>query len=434
MRERQELFFPLDNSAIFMAAIAGRRGPFIYQFYVELRHPVVLPALEMAVERLFPRFPYLFVRLRRGVFWQYLEPLDKPPPVERLPPAPGLSMGSISRKGLLRIYVRGRRIACEFHHAITDGTGAITFLKALVVEYCRQLGIGRELDPQILAGIPQPEEAVDPAEYEDSYNRYFRPGPPVPENLPPAFVIPGWRMRFGYRETISTIPLEPLLSYCRGKKVSITEFLVAVHIATLQDLYGALPPKKQRKSKKIISVQVPVNLRKIYPSRTLRNFFLFVAPYIDLRLGFWSFEEILKRVHHQMQLGLEEKELGRQIKRNVGGERNPFNRVVALPIKLLVLKLINALIGVGSYSGSLSNIGAIEVPPPFDAEIERFSFLTSRAHKTGANIGVCSFKETLYIIIGSTVGEAEFERFFFRRLASCSLPVTVLMERYGGNE
>ncbi|MFQ3548049.1 MAG: hypothetical protein SNJ56_06895, partial [Termitinemataceae bacterium] len=261
---------------------------------------------------------------------------------------------------------------------------------------------------------------------------YFRPSATVPEKTGQAFTIPGRRMFIAYRETLASMPLQQVLSVAKSMKVTLTEFLASVHIAVLQEIYEALPSKARRRAKKIISVQIPVNLRKIYPSKTLRNFFLFVAPAIDLRLGHWTFEEILRRVHHQLQLGLEEKELVRQLKRNVGGERNPFGKIVFLPIKLIVLRIINAVIGVGSYSGSISNVGPIELSEPFASKVVRFSFVPSRARTTGANVGVLSWKDRLYINIGSLVQNTDFERRFFSKLSSFDIDVFVMSSQSGG--
>lgn len=418
-------FYPLDNSAVFMAAIAGASGPFVFRLSCELDETVRLPALDVALSSLAPRFPFFFVTLRSGVFWHYLDPVQQPPRVEAEARSPARPMRHGSRRPLVRVSAYGHRIACEFHHAVTDGTGAVTFMRSLLVEYFIQRGLGGELTEDLLAGIPRPGESVEIEEEEDAYARVFQPTATVPDKSPKAFLIGGGRFAAGYRETVGSIPLASILSAAKERKASLTEFLAAVHLYTLQDLHDALPPRSRRRARKVVALQIPVNLRKIYPSRTLRNFFLFAVASMDLRLGRWNFDEIIRRVHHQLRLGMEEKELLRQLKRNVGGERNPLGRPVFLPIKSLVLRAINAAVGVGTYSGSISNIGPIELPPPVANRIVRFSLLPSRARSTGANICVLSWKDRLYITVGSVVRERDFERRFFSALASLGLEVSV---------
>ncbi len=415
----EDRFYRLDNSAVFMAAIAGASGPFVFSMYCELERPVVLPALESALTALFPRFPFLFVSLRRGVFWHYLDPVDHPPRVEAEPPFPCSPIPRRMGHPIIRVSVKGGRITGEFHHVLTDGTGAIAFMKALVVEYLRNIGVGTELGESALGDIKRPGQAVDPEEEEDAYQRYFKPHASLPDKSRKSFLIPGLRFdSVAYRQTVGMVEVSQILGLAKAKKVSVTEYLAAVHLSALQELYESLSPAKRRQARPYISIQIPVNLRSIYPSKTLRNFFLFAAPSIDLRLGHWSFDEILHRVHHQLRLGMGEKELLRQLKRNVGGERNPLGRPVFLPIKTLVLRIINQLIGVSAYSGSLSNLGIVELPPVFAAEVRRFGFLPARSKTTGANVGVMTWKGDLYIFIGSMVARPDFERVFFKTLAS----------------
>ena len=424
LRSGEDKFYPLDNSAVFMAAIAGASGPFVFRLSCDIDETVRLAELEASLVALAPRFPFLFATLRAGVFWHYLDPVEASPHVEAEARNPARPMRRDGRP-LVRVTAYGRRIACEFHHAVTDGTGAFALMRSLIVEYFLRRGLAADTPNELFAGIPRPGESVDREEEEDAYARVFKPTATVPDRGAKAFLLGGKRLVAGYRETIGTLSLSGALALAKEKKASLTELLVAVHLSVLQDIHDALPPRRRRSARKVIALQIPVNLRKIYPSRTLRNFFLFAAASIDLRLGYWEMDEILRRVHHQLRLGMEEKELLRQLKRNVGGERNPLGRPVFLPIKTLVLRAINASIGVGTYSGSLSNMGAIELPPPIAEHVLRFSLLPSRARSTGANICLLSWKDKLYITVGSVVRDREFERRYFSRLVELGLEVAV---------
>lgn len=412
----EDRYYRLDNSAVFMAAIAGASGPFVYRMYCVLKRSVEHAALEAALKALHPRFPAFFVCLRHGVFWHYLDPLSSSPRVERERPFPCARIPHGPGRPLIRISAYGRRIACEFHHVVTDGTGSLIFLRALTAEYLRRTGDAPADAP--CGDLPRPGDAVEEGEDEDAYARYFRSAATVPDPRPPAFLLPGRRMPEAYRETVGAFPLDELLRLAKERRVTLTEFLTAVYLDALQERYESLPRAQRRRAHTTVAVQVPVNLRKIYPSNTLRNFFLFAAPSLDLRLGHWSFDEILHRVHHQLRLGMEEKELVRQLKRNVGGERNPLGRPILLPLKTLVLRMVNLAIGVGAYSGSLSNLGALDFPDPFGSCVERFGFVPSRARSTGANVGVFSMGDRLYISIGSSIRDRDFERIFFRKLVS----------------
>jgi hypothetical protein len=415
-------FYTLDNSAVFTAAIAGAAGAFVFRFSADLDETVRLPELSRALAALKGRFPFLFVSLGHGVFWHYLEPLRGDPRLEREDRWPAAPIAYRRGRPLVRVTVYGRRIAAEFHHAVTDGTGGLAFLRALIVEYLALRGVGADLPREAFGDIPRPGDPYDPEEEEDAYGRYFRREAPLPDPAPPAFLMPGKRRRRGYRVVAGSIPLDAALRCAKERSVTLTELLTAVHLAALQDLYE---DGRRSGRRRVVSVQVPINLRKIYPSRTLRNFFLFASPSIDTRLGHWEFDEILRRVHHSLRLGIEKKELLRQLRRNVGGERNPFGRFILLPVKLVVLRAINRAIGVGAYSGSMSNLGQIWLPEHAALRVRDFDCAPSRASATGANVLVLSWGGRLRVTVGSLVVDRAFERKFFGRLAALGLDVLV---------
>ena len=112
-------------------------------------------------------------------------------------------------------------------------------------------------------------------------------------------------------------------------------------------------------------------MRRFYPSRTMRNFSLYVSPEIDLRLGPYGFHEIVKRVHHSMSLQVDRRELARQIARNVRAQRNPLIRIMPLFLKDLLFSYVRERMGERPYSGVLTNLGRIVVPEEVTPHIER---------------------------------------------------------------
>ncbi len=417
-----DIFYRLDNSAVFMASIAGTDGPMVFRMGFVLDRRIDLSVLEQSVKALVPRFPWLFVTLGSGLFWHYLEPVSPGGLVEAEGRWPCTALSFGRKAGLVRVLPWDTRVAVEFHHVVCDGTAALIFVKALLAEYLARSGLVAR-DPGALeaAGIPAPGEEIDREEGEDAYARYFSRAAPAPRNQYRAFLMRGRRRHNAFRETILTMPLPSVLAFARSQRVSLTELLCAVHLCTLQAIWLDTPVRERGSD--LISVQVPINLRPIYPSKTLRNFFLFSAPSIDMRLGQWEFKEILAHVHHQMRLGGEKKELLRHLKRNVGGERNLLSRPVFLPLKVLVLRLINRFIGVTAYSGSLSNMGKVDIPPAFAPFVRHIIFTGVRSRAVGMNITVLSCNDTLYINLASTLASRKPERLFARKLSDLGFEV-----------
>lgn len=418
-----ERYYPLDNGAVFMAATTGPAKPYVYRLSCDLDHPVHLPAISEALEKVGDRFPFFRTELRPGVFWYYLEPLKKPFTIfpDSRYPCEYHRLRKMSRY-LFRVRIYGNRIACEFHHALTDGTGAAEFLKSLVAEYLTIQGVQC---PQ-WAGIRRSESKPEAAEWEDAYIKFSRRVVPPPDVLPRAFKLPGKRY-FGpeYRITTATVSGDAFRNVAREKGVTITELLAGMHLLALQMVMET----GSEKAYGPICLQIPVNIRKFYDSDTLRNFFLFIPVSIDRRLGHYDLPEILERIHLQFKLSLTRKELDRQIRRNVRGEEFIFSRIIPLIIKNIVLRGIARFSLDVPYSGSLSNLNRITMPDAFVDHILRFDFVPARNSTVGTTVGVVSWKDNLSITAGSLVQDRSFERFFFTALSDTGIPVRITSNR-----
>ena len=166
-------------------------------------------------------------------------------------------------------------------------------------------------------------------------------------------------------------------------------------------------------------------MRNIYPSKTMRNFSLFVIPRIDPRLGEYSFDEILKIVNNSMMAEINEKSISRQLSRNVGGQRNPLVRIVPLPLKKLFVPLLYKRLGENLCSGTISNLGLITMPEEMKQHVDRIDFIPGPGpiNKTGCS--VTGFKDKLYISFGRLVRDPELERVFFTKLVKMGIHVTI---------
>jgi NRPS condensation-like uncharacterized protein len=273
----------------------------------------------------------------------------------------------------------------------------------------------------ILAATPP-----DPEETEDAFNRYFRERIPFPEAGKRAFHFPARALPAGqYRVTTGILPLASAIERAKAHGATLTEYLVAVYFAALQDIYLGLPHSVRKLYPPRISVEVPVNLRRIFPTKTMRNFSLYVIPTLDMRLGAYSFAEIVKRVHFFMQAEVNDKSMAMQIARNVGSGRNIFIRILPLALKDLAARQVYKRMGEDTISGFISNLGAVSLPAPLDGLVERFEFIPAPSKRCKTNANVVSYGGNLYVSFGSTAATTELERLFFSRLVSEGLAVRV---------
>lgn len=420
----RDSWYRVDNAGKIFSSLHGKRLTTLFRLSCTLHEPVHVNRLQTALENLQPRFPYFMVQLRPGAFWYYFEHNQQKPLVTADSRYPCLNFAYRSR-GLFpfRVRVYHGRISVEYAHALTDGTGGIMFLLALVAEYLRLSGIEAEEKPEWLMTA---EQTPHPEESEDAFRRYYQseiPTPPPEEN---AFHLPFDLEPYGiYHIITGIVPVGDIKSRAKDFGVSITELLIATYLDAFQQVLQTLPARQRQRLKRPIRLDIPVNLRPFFPSRTMRNFFLPVLPAIDPRLGHYEFEDILQKVHHVMGSEIDRKHLLQQMARNVQAERRWTTRAVPLLIKDRVLSLAYDQIAQKRTSSGLSNLGLVTLPPRLEAAVERFDFIPPPPTSRRVNCGVIGFRDSLNITFGRTCGETLVEEAFFRRLTSLGIRVKV---------
>jgi NRPS condensation-like uncharacterized protein len=416
-------WYRLDNAATLYSLISSSREPCIFRLEAGLKKPISVKKLQLALDNIIERFPYYRVNLQRGLFWHFWNTnLSKPQiiadsayPCERMP---------ITKKGIFPFRVRAykNRIAAEFHHSITDGAGGLIFLKALAAEYLLLTGI----KTSDLNGIFRPDQTPNPSEYEDAYKRFYKKSVPSPAMQSGVFPLPfKTDHRRPFYRTTGIIEFKDLKPIVKKLNVRVTEFLTAVLIDSFQDILFSIPASKRKKFLRPIRILVPVNLRYIYPSHTMRNFSLFVNPEIDPRLGRYAFDDILKQVFHYMRAEVDEKYINKQIKRNIRAELHPLLSVTPLFLKKIVLKTATKAYFTSVNNGVLTNLGPITLPAALEHEIEDFQLFLPPSSSVKINLAVCSFGERVYFNFGRIYREAEVEKFFFRKLVKLGIHVKI---------
>jgi NRPS condensation-like uncharacterized protein len=417
-KHTDEFWLRLDNAAKIYPAVQDMELTSVFRISAELKERIKAKQFLETVHAIENRFPYYKVKLKAGFFWYYLEYHDSPIAVEVDQEIPCRSFDKPEL--MFRVLVKENRISVEFSHILTDATGAFEFLKTLLLVYFKQCNVSLSSDLPLY----DPGEKPSEEEFEDAYSRYFKKLYSPLIKTPRAFHLPFHVYKPpGFDVITANIPLDAIIKKAKEYEVSLTEYLTAVYLYSLQDIYDQMTPFKKHRSNKIIRIEVPVNLRKIYPSKTMRNFSLYVMPGIDLRLGQYSFEEIIKVVYHQMQLETDKKLISKMIARNVGGEKNPFIRGIPLFIKSFVLSKLYAL-GTRQYSGVVTNLGKIDFGPEINYLINKFIFIPPPPnHILKVNCGAVGFENKLVLCFGNITTSKELERRFFKLLTSQGIPV-----------
>lgn len=431
-RDERGAWYRLDNAATIMPAVTDRRGSSLFRLWAELDGPVVLSALRAALEAAQARFPFFNVELRRGFFWYYLVPRDEPPRVyDDL--GPPCMAWDIRQRGtpMYRVRAKGSTIACELSHLIADGYGGFEFFKELLSAYAKAVTAGDERPDDAGAWIAAKAEASeDPELYEDAYHRYFSPGIPIPDKLPLVYHIASRPIEPDrYRVLSGELELAVVRSAAKARGASVNEFLAGVYLESLLRRREAAAAAGER-VRPLVSLEIPVNLRRHFPSRTCRNFSLFLLPTVDARLGPWTLEELIERVRLYMAMENRPRSFLRQLSRNAGGSRRLGVKLVPLFMKNVFARLFFYSFGEGLISSLLSNLGPVELDSEAGRLVRRIGVVGAPSALLLTHASVVSYRGALTISFGSLAQSRELERLFFTRLAE--LGVAVRIRQYDG--
>ncbi len=421
-RERHP-WYALDHAAIIYPALLSDTMSASYRIQATLDAPVDVPLLQSALDAIRARFPYFQIELRKGFFWFFFERnaarntilADSKFPLQKSP---------VGTRGgyLYRVRAHANHIALEMCHILTDGHGALIFFRTLLAEYYRLQGTDTVYD----ATVFDPRGTPEPAEWEDAFSRYADPGAPRPRRGPQAWHLPGLPLPVHtMRITTGVLSLTAALAKAKEYGATLTVFLAAVYLAALQDVQDADPASQNRRHRRTIRLQMPANLRGFFPSSTLRNFSLFALPEIDTRLGHYAFEEIITRIKAIMALSFDAKELKRTITRNVMTAKHPAIRIIPLPIKNILMRIIYKSHGENMYTSLSTNVGPVRMPPSFADRISRIDVVLPSTPGLGTVAGTASHGDALSISFGSVIEHNDLERLFFRRLVKAGLGVKV---------
>jgi len=262
-------WYKLDNAAKIFPPTSGKSDTRVFRLSCVLTKPVDGSMLQSALDLTVNDFPNFKCTLKNGLFWYYLEQSDYPVVVreENTPPCSTIYLG---RKSLLfEVTFYGCRINLEVYHALSDGTGAMEFLKALVLYYLKlaypdTMGKAAHID----------YDASETQKMTDSFDKYYDGGKSKTGSKanktkkPAAYQIRGakkeeWRLNI----IEGSVSVRALISKAREYDTTVTVFITAL---LMRAIYGEM---RVNDRKKPVVITVPVDLRNYFDSKSARNFF-----------------------------------------------------------------------------------------------------------------------------------------------------------------
>ena len=409
----------IDNAANIYPASLSKHYASLYRMSVTLSEPVDLSCLQRALETVSERIPTFRCELKAGAFWWSLRRMDKTPEVG---PSTPLSRFHFSDNGgfLYRVSTDGCRIDLDVFHALADGTGSETFLLTLTGEYLR-LRYGLEIPYSGL--VLDPSEMPDTREVEDSFKTVFSGRKGALEKNDVAYHVKGKRLPdAGLRDVRVVMPLDRLKTICRNFDCTLTDLLTGMMLNSLQKIYRADSDK--RKSS-VLKVSVPVNLRPLYGSRSVRNFSSYVNLGMDIRSGFLQLGDIIRLVKMQKRTLLRPENLEPKIAANVALEQSIAVRCLPLCVKKPIIDFINRHHGDIYCTQTLSNLGQIRLPEPMQPYVKAYDFVLGRQRGNSGAVSCAGYDGKLFMHLSRNIVGDVFESLFLEQAAALGIPAEV---------
>ncbi len=419
--KRTKKWYKLDNAATIYPSVRTRRWMAMFRLCAELNEKVDPAVLETALRHTLRRLPTFGVCVKKGLFWFYLEEVHGAPPIEQDVANPCLPIDSKKSNGFLfRVRYYDKRIALEFFHVLADGTGGLVFLKTLLGEY---LSLKHGLIINYGNGVLDCSQKMSDLEAEDSFLRHAGKVC-MARGEEDAYCIPGEDELGGFMNIITgTSDTSALLEAAHKYGVSLTHYITACMISSIADIQKN--ERSAAKRRRPVKICVPVNLRSMFDSETVRNFASYVNPGIESKYGEYSFKEICTAVKCYMGLEATPQKMRAKFSGNVDAVRNPFLKWTPLFIKIPVLRGVYRATGDVQTSALMSNLGVVTLPEEMYAYISRFDFQVGPLFQNRVMCAVISYNGKTNINFTRTLRSAETERGVFTRMVSDGVPVTI---------
>jgi len=412
-------WYALDDAAKVYPLSMKHGTMAVFRLSVHLKKKVIPELLQMALTFTIKRFPSFATALKKGVFWHYLDASKRRYAVEEERDVPCRPL-KISRSGSpsFRVLYYENRISVEYFHVLTDGAGGTVFLKTLVAEYLRLLGEGEFkgdgiLDINEAPRISETSNDFSMADKTKNTSGFIdRPSLQLGGRL--SDIKPCRILHF-------KMDAKRLVMVAREKNTTVTGYILA-----LMFVAGKFATDEMKGN---MNIQVPVNMRKEYPSDTLRNFSMYCGIKLDLE-DIADADSIVGEISRQ----LSEKTSRQNMSEMMNGAKKLVAsvRYVPLFIKAPVARIIYGFLGDKVFGNTLSNLGVVEFPEGLSKHIDSMDFVLATALTHRASCAMVTFGDTATLSISKMTADPSFEEKLFELLYNDGLaPDVEGSELYG---
>lgn len=424
----------LDNSAIIFPVMAGKRNQNNFRMQITMEDAVDKEILGEAITQALKRYPQFNVSLISGSIWHYFVRNNKPVKVTDAEDTLMTPLTLFGRdKRPFRFSVSGNKIYADFFHALGDGTGIIELIKTIIYTYLTALGkdLGDVSDKVLM-----PDTDANEEEYEDGFVKYYRRVPLKELAISQlkgekAFLIEGEPLENearGYAQYV--IDSKPVIDLCHKRGCTVTEYLGGVFAMSI---YNAHIKGRKIKKRKLKDIQLflPINLRKQFPSRTLKNFSLFSRVSFNTRQEL-TLDKCINIIHEALKRDTDRQLLEKKIITISRAENLKIMKVIPLFLKKAVIKISNIFFGKAKKTATFSNVGITKLPESMRPYVRNMQYSIWANGKATYSMVANSVWDVLNVSFVKLIDDDGIEREFDRQLEADNLSYTLSRSVWAG--
>lgn len=401
-------WYRLDNSGMIYPMVITLKTQSLYRLGARLKEEVNPNYLRVAVNTALERFPYFKVELKHGLFRHYLDENVRTPIVEE---DDGVLLKIFNfrhnRYYLFRVTYYGRNIFIDYFHGLCDGTGGIEFLKTVLYYYFKTADnkFGRE-------HVMTLSKPIEEGETEDAFKKYYKKID-IKNGIKKMASGSAFRPRDkqfsyeGFGMIQGEVDTERLLQAARSHNSTVTVYLAALALMSVARCYGS------RKQKEDFIAFIPINLRKMYPSKTMFNFTNFAKCPVPKETAAET-DAFIAHIKDAMANQLKEEELQLKLSFSSLMDVLPIFRYMPLLLKGFLSRVGRGLSLKSKQTMIISNLGEVKLED--GSRIENILFNLNCAERTPVNMGIVSYNGKTLISFTRKLINTRIEKCFFRLL------------------
>jgi NRPS condensation-like uncharacterized protein len=406
----------LDNTANLFPVIVSEQVSNVYRISVTLTEDINEALLQKALDKILPYFSVFNHKIKKGIFWYYFEANNKPAPrVVEENTYPCLYINPYNNNEFLfRVTYYQKRINLEVFHVLTDGNGALIFLKELTYQYLRYC------HPELSNHVKDTLHADSSLNIEDSYIKNYKKPAKKSYKTEKAVILKGEKLSFNHFAIIhGYIPVAEIKKAAASYGVTINQYIIGVFTWSIYTEYLNRQP-----SKKPISTVVPVNLRPYFNSNTTKNFFAVVSAVFKPVKEEYTFEEVLHIIADSLSEQITKENMERLLSYNVSNEVNLVIRAIPRVIKNIAMKSVYKS-SARANTSTVTNLGLVKIDDVYKPYIDKFHVVLSMSKGQNIKGSVISYDDTLVFTFSAAIKESFVQKAFFRQMVKDGIHVAI---------